>query len=550
MHISKVKIFNFKCFKGEFSLGLNEGLNILVGDNESGKSTILEAVNLALSGLLNGKYLKLELTPDLFNNGIRDEYIESLKSTEEQETIPLPPEIIIELYFEGIEDDAQKALLEGNGNSLKSKACGMQFKISFNETHKEYYEELVKQGGVQSIPTEYYEFSWSSFARDERITPSNIPIKAALIDSSSNRYKNGSDIYISRILKDHLENKDRIKVDQAYRRLRDVFITDDSIKNVNKIIKDAIDISEKKVEISLDLSVNAWESSLMTYLDEVPFHHIGKGEQCIVKTKLALNHKKSQQANLLLLEEPENHLSHTKLNNLIGHIKASQNEKQIIISTHSSFVANKLGLESLIMINMAQDTLLRKTAKLDDLKPDTQSFFEKLAGYDTLRLILCDKAILVEGDSDELVVQKAYSTKNDGKLPIQDCIDVISVGTSFLRFLEIAEKIKKNVSVVTDNDGDYDNKVTKKYKDYSESAYIKIFADTDNNLRTLEPQIVEANADQLNELREILEISEEKYPEKDLIIKYMIDNKTECALKIFETQKAVKFPEYILNAIG
>ena len=69
-----------------------------------------------------------------------------------------------------------------------------------------------------------------------------------------------------------------------------------------------------------------------------------------------------------------------------------------------------------------------------------------------MRLILCQKAILVEGDSDELVVQKAYLNKY-GKLPIHDGIDIISVGTSFLRFLEIAVKLNKPTIVVTDNDG-------------------------------------------------------------------------------------------------
>ncbi len=68
MYIDKIIIENFKCFKGQFPLKLNKGLNILVGDNETGKSTILEAIHLVLSGLLNGKYIKLKLTQDLFNN--------------------------------------------------------------------------------------------------------------------------------------------------------------------------------------------------------------------------------------------------------------------------------------------------------------------------------------------------------------------------------------------------------------------------------------------------------------------------------------------------
>ena len=70
MKIERVKIKNFKVFKGEFNLELNDGLNILVGNNESGKSTVLEAIHLALTGLFNGKYLKNELTQYLFNNEI------------------------------------------------------------------------------------------------------------------------------------------------------------------------------------------------------------------------------------------------------------------------------------------------------------------------------------------------------------------------------------------------------------------------------------------------------------------------------------------------
>lgn len=553
MHIKEINIENFKCFKGKFNLKLNEGLNILVGDNESGKSTILEAIHLALSGLLNGRYLKLELTQDIFNNDVRNEYLKSLKEPVESESTPLPPQIVIEIFIDGIENDSLKALFEGNGNSTKQKACGVQFKIALNETHFPYYEELVKCGDVQSIPIEYYDFSWSSFARDERVTPTTIPIKSALIDSASNRYKNGSDIYIARILKDHLEDPDKIKVDQAHRKMRDAFMNDPAIKHINELIKDAIAISEKKVELSVDLSnKNAWETNLTTYLDDVPFHNVGKGEQCIVKTKLALGHKKSQEANILLLEEPENHLSHTKLNQLIKHIKDSNAEKQVVISTHSSFVANKLGLESLILLNVEKETQIRKEMRLKDLQEETKSYFEKLSGYDTLRLILCKKAILVEGDSDELVVQKAYKSTNDGKLPIQDGIDVISVRSlAFKRFLEIAKKLNHKVAVVTDNDGDYENNVTKKYEEYKDSQYIKICSDQNNLLPTLEPQIVEANKDQLDVLRKILKINEINYPDKNSIIKYMTNknNKTECALKIFDTEDRMIFPQYILDAI-
>jgi len=561
MHIEKIIIENLKCFRGKFCLSLNKGLNILVGDNETGKSTILEAIHLALSGLWGGRFFKSQLTQDFFNNEIKDEYLVSVGAAGKAGAIPQPPHILIEIFFGGIEDDSLKALFEGNGNSTREKACGIQLKVSLDEVYQQYYEELVKAADIQSIPIEYYHFAWSSFARDERVTPTTIPIKSALIDSSSGRYQDGSDIYISRILKDYLETPHRIKIDQAHRKLKDTFSNDPSIKMVNSLINNAINISDKKVELSVDLSSkSAWESTLTTYLDDVPFHHIGKGEQCIVKTKLALSHKKSREANVLLLEEPENHLSHTKLNQLIKHVKDNNEEKQIIVSTHSSFVANKLGLGNLILLNVDYQSRLRKEIRLNDLSPSTKTYFEKLAGYDTLRLILCKKAVLVEGDSDELVVQKAYMAANCGRLPIEDQVDVISVGTAFLRFLEIAEEISKPVCVVTDNDGDV-AALKSKYEKYigeNMKAYISICFDIcedsgslilgkghNFNYNTLEPKILKANG-----LKTLNAVFGKTFTTEDEMHRFMNANKTSCALMIFETPREVTFPTYIMDAIS
>lgn len=544
MYIKKIIIENFKCFE-KFELSLNQCLNILVGDNESGKSTILEAIHLALSGWIYGKYLRNELTQALFNKKVLKNYLEHLKSDDLLE----PPAILIELYFE-IEDDSLKALFEGNDNSLRQKDCGIQFKICFNEKYKDYYNVLLEnRDEVNSLPIEYYDYCWSSFARDDSITPKSIPFKSALIDSSNNRYQSGSDVYISCIIRDFLSDELKVKISQAHRKLKDSFAIDNVIKEVNEIIEQK-KISDKKVELSVDLTTkNAWETSITTYLDEIPFTNIGKGEQCLVKTKLALSHKKAKEANILLLEEPENHLSHSKLNKLIKYFKDCNEDKQVVLSTHNSFVANKLGLGSLILLSIDKKTLRRNKSTIEDLKEETKEYFEKLAGFDTLRLILCRKAILVEGPSDELIVQKAFMNQHDGRLPIEDEVDVISVGTSFLRFLEIAEKIKKPVVVVTDNDGNFEENVRKKYQPFEDCPTIKISADQNNKLNTLEPQIVEANKNQLDVLREVLEVNKERYPDQKSITEYMEKNKTDCALKIFDTKSEIKFPQCILDAI-
>ena len=216
-------------------------------------------------------------------------------------------------------------------------------------------------------------------------------------------------------------------------------------------------------------------------------------------------------------------------------------------------MANKLGLDNIMLLNDG------KVTRFSDISKETNNFFKKIAGYDTLRLILCERAILCEGDSDELVIQKAYMQLHNGKLPIEDGVEVISVGTSFLRFLEIAERLQKKVAVVTDNDGDIEA-IDNKYKEYiGENAkeYIKICVDRtidkgdlkigskDYNYNTLEPKLLKENG--LLELNTIFGTS---YDDEDALRKYMKQNKTECSLKIFETDKTVKIPEYILEAIN
>jgi len=545
MIIDKVVIINFKGFRSKFSIDLNSGLNIVVGNNEAGKSTILEAINLALTGLYNGRYLQNELSQYLFNEPSVSEYIASLANGQ-----PLPPPaILIELYISGGEEIA---FMQGDKNSDKKFCTGVFLKIEFNEDYKAAYEVLIKGGDVKTIPMEYYHIIWKTFAR-QSITARNIPLKSAFIDSSSVRHQNGSDIYISRIIKELLSQEEIVSVSQSHRKMKEYFMGDASIEAINKKINTLSKITEKEVKISVELSSkNAWESGLTTYLDDIPFHYIGKGEQSIVKTNLALAHNKAQEANVILIEEPENHLSHTKLNQLIKTVKDSCENKQIIVTTHSSFVANKLGLSDLILLND------KKTLKLNELSPGTKVFFEKIAGYDTLRLMLCDKAILVEGDSDELLVQKAYQIQNGGKLPIEDCIEVISVGVSFLRFLEIANKLNKTVCVVTDNDGDV-AALKNKYEIYlgeNKKPNIRICFDEtvdegelkiggkDFNYNTLEPKFLKEN--NLPILNKVFGVD---YEEADGMHKYMRNNKTDCALKVFETNHKMNYPQYILDAI-
>ena len=48
--IEKIRLQNYKRFL-DYTVNPNPGINILIGDNEVGKSSILEAIDIALCGL-------------------------------------------------------------------------------------------------------------------------------------------------------------------------------------------------------------------------------------------------------------------------------------------------------------------------------------------------------------------------------------------------------------------------------------------------------------------------------------------------------------------
>lgn len=142
-------------------------------------------------------------------------------------------------------------------------------------------------------------------------------------------------------------------------------------------------------------------------------------------------------------------------------------------------------------------------------------------------------------------MQRAY-TKKHSKPALADGVDVIAVGSlAFKRFLEIAVFLELDVRVVTDNDGSME-KLKEKYADYIEGQHpkIKLCYDDDEDYGTLEPQLLKANScDTLNA------ILGKQYTNKEELLRYMGSNKTDCALKMFGTDKSWNTPQYILKAI-
>ncbi|SLM17338.1 SMC domain protein [uncultured spirochete] len=527
--IESLRIIGYKNLT-DFAISFKPGINIIIGDNDAGKTTILEALNLVLTGTLLGRSIFTEISPYIFNNEIVKDFVNKIGTPE-----CIPPQIIIEAVFQDTEETTR---YRGINNIERNDVPGISIIIDLDKEYAEEYVQYIKnKEEVHSVPTEFYGVSWSFFNGNPVGGRSN-PIRSTYIDATSIRFSSGSDRFINKVINDALTEKEKAQLSIEYRKLRETFSKIEGVKTINTSLSEkGREITKKDFLVSIDISAKSgWDSVLIPYLDDIPFQFIGMGEQSKLKIGFALN-ATLEKTSVFLIEEPENHLSFTNMANLIDQISEMCNERQVIISTHNAFVLNKLGLDNLKLLHN------KNVVSLAELNPSTVTYFKRLPGYDTLRMVLAKSVILVEGPTEELLIQRYFLDKY-GTLPVNNGVDIISVrGLSFKRFLEISKHLKIETKVITDNDGDIEA-VKNKYADFDGIDSIRIIYPNDNAISTIE--IAFCNCNTIDTLNTILE---KKFKNIEEAKEYMLKNKTEWALKVFESSENIIYPEYIQNAI-
>lgn len=525
--ITKIKIQGYRIYR-DFTLAPNKDLNILVGGNDAGKSTLMEAIGLALNGRIGGRSAQEELNPYWFNKALVKQFLDD----EEWEENPALPEILIELF---LENRPELQFLCGAINSdRKTNACpGISFKVIPNP---EYEEELTQWRTNPSalIPVEYYKIEWRTFG-DEVLTRRPRQLAVATIDSRTVRSTSGIDYHLRQILSDHLEPSEKAKISHHYRSIKES-ITSDSLSEVNQRLKDIrAPLDDQVMALAMDQSAqSSWEGAVTPHVDQVPFAQAGQGQQASIKISLAMQ-RLSEQTSIVMIEEPENHLSHTSLTTLLSRIEDAAGERQLFISTHSAYVLNRLGLSSLLLLHRGN------ASHIEQLHSDTVSYFQKLAGFDTLRMVLAHKLVLVEGPSDEILFERFFKDLY-GKSPMQLGIDVMSMhGLTLKRCLELCAAIDRPVAVLRDNDGQDPEALKEPVKELLEAGKRELFIGAKEAGRTLEPQLMACNSEET--LRKIFGVTD-----RANLDKWMSREKTEAALLIAESQETLKAPPYMAAA--
>ena len=527
--IRKIKIQGYRKHRN-LTVEPNRKFNLIVGANESGKSTLMEAVALALTGRINGRSVSEELNPHWFNTSVVEEFIKKRASG-----VPVSfPEILIELSFE---DVPELQILCGAVNShVPTMACpGVSMRISANPDYAAELEEWAKTP-TSLLPVEYYRCEWRSFA-DKELTIRPKVLATAVINSHTVRTSSGIDYHMRQILGDQLEPAERAQISLEYRRVK-ASMSDTALNAVNTRMSSVhATLHYRPIALAMDQSARtSWEGVVTPHVEDVPFSMSGQGQQSAIKISLAMN-RHADRAKFVTIEEPENHLTHTSLVTLLSRIESLAGEQQqLFITTHSSFVLNRLGLDALLL--MGNDV----TAKLSTLDPETVNYFKKLPGYDTLRIVLANKIVLVEGPSDEIVFERIFHDLY-GKRPMECGIDVLSMrGLSLARGLELCAALDKPIAALRDNDGIDPAELRVPVGEWLKEGVRELFIGEVAHGETLEPQLIHHTGDAL--LREILGIADHA----DLL-KWMTREKTEAALRISASSKKIVPPAYMLEAV-
>ena len=534
MYIKKIYIKNYKLFK-DVVIDLRPDINIFVGNNDAGKSTVLEALTILTTGKLNGFAFERQLKATLFNKDERNNYINLISKGE---TIA-PPKIVFEAYFDGGEE------YSGSNNALGENCAGIHIEVDLAEANEDTYKRLLKDNQITEIPVELYHVTYSYFSGCG-VVYRYAPFKSILIDTTRKDYSSLVDKFVADNISEHLSEEEITDLALAYRYSRNQFREHEIVQQLNELVRNQVVIPGRDISIDLkEETLDDWKRQMSITVGDTPFESVGFGTQNSIKIELVMKNA-SKQANIVLLEEPENNLSYTNMSMLVRHIIDSKG-KQVFISTHSSYIANKLSLDNVTLLN---NGVISSYSELND---DTKKYFVKLPGYDTLRFALSEKVVLVEGPTDDLIIQRAYKDKY-GHLPIEDGIDIIVVDSlAFKRYCDIAVLMNKEVVVVTDNDGDIKKNIVEKYSDYKDNSLLTFIYEEDESLNTIEPSVLAVNSEngEPNQtFKEIISVNDSMLKKNyEEILKYMTNNKVEWAFRVFEAENTIIYPEYIKHVI-
>lgn len=445
MIVSELKIYNFRRFKSEndapgLHITFHRGLNALIGENDSGKTAVIDALKFVLLTQSNeyikpvdddfyrsadGNYcseFKIDCTLSEFTQNEAKNFIEYLTFNRNNETIEYTMKLHYRAWKEGnrifqelrVGDINDGIVIDGKARDLLRAVYLKPLRDAEREMHSgrgSRISQLLLNHPVFKDKNEHEII--------EIFKKANIEIEKYFTDDTNGKM-------ILQTICDNLK----------------------SFNDIDQVIKPELKTSDMKLKSILE--------SLTLNISEI---NPGLGESnllFIAAELLLLKDDTDGGMKLALIEELEAHLHPQAQLRLISYLQNeyAENNVQIIISTHSPILASKINLKNLILIKNGFGYDL--TEGQTGLQKEDYLFLQRFLDSTKANLFFAKGIIMVEGDAENILIPViaeilGYPLEKFG-------ISVVNVGsTAFLRYSRImirkdGKDIGIPVSIITDCD--------------------------------------------------------------------------------------------------
>jgi len=448
VYLSNIKFWNFRKFGAEseidlakphLDLNLTKGVNVIIGENDSGKTAIIDAVKLVLK-THSYDYIRVD-DKDFFKETSR---------------------FRIELTFEDLAAEEAKNFTEWlgwNGTGEKAKPF-LKLNYDVKRQGKKILPVDVKAGIDEDgylLTAEAKEYLKTTYlkplrdAENELVAKRNSRLSQILLGDEAFKGKEDDNelLQIFSGLKDNLENYFN-EVDEG------------GLPKVGKQIKDKIDgyITDfygKDYETEFEASSNDIKSileKLTLSLKGEANPGLGTLNRLFMAAELLhLNKSNWSGLRLGLVEELEAHL-HPQAQMQVIEALQKLDKIQLILTTHSPNLASKLNLENLIICNNAN--AFPMGAAYTKLGEENYKFLEKFLDTTKANLFFAKGVILVEGWAEEILIPSIANAI--GINLTEKGVSIVNIGhTGFDHYAKIylrqtEPNMEIPVAVITDSD--------------------------------------------------------------------------------------------------